>query len=825
MGNFLQDVRHAVRLLAKSPGFTAVAVITLALGIGANTAIFSVVNAVLLRPLPYADDEQLVRALRSQPTPLATIASYPDYTDWRTSGVFSDAGVIAGRNFFLLTDDGPVMLRGARISATFLPTLGVRPALGRNFLPGEETEAARVAIITHGFWTQHMGRDPQAVGKEIRVNASGSGQSTSSSGGSRVTPLQQGAEALRIVGVLPENYRDPVSPITRRDLYVPMVVPADEINARNSQWLHLIARLKPGVSLQQARTVVEALSERALAASNDVRKLPKFTAVPLRELQVGETRYSLWLLLGAVGFVLLIGCANVSNLLLARANARGHEMAIRAAVGASRGRLLRQMLTESVLLSAIGGVVALMILLWGVEGVKAITPVEIPRLDEVRVDLPVFAFALASSIGCGVLFGVLPAMRSAKQDVMATLKNTRSSSGVPQRRAFATLLVGEVALTVVLLAGAALALQSFAKLMRVDAGFERGNALTVSTTYAGQWEPARQRAFYHDLVARVQAMPGVTAAGVVDNLPLSGSWSQYTTNYQSFLQKFPPEKANDQIEYEAYVASGNYMGAMGIPLRAGRWFAEEVAETAVPEIVVSESFARKIFGKESPIRQRVNVGGRDRKWAEVVGIVGDVRHHGLDEASRPAMYGPLTLRGARGATLVIRTAQNLDSLTANVRGIVRELDPNVIVQRVQSFDQIFGEHAALSRFLALLLGCFAALATLLAMIGTHGVLAYAVSQRTREIGVRLALGAEPAEMLRMVIRNGLALVAVGIGIGTAAALWLSRYLTTMLFEVSGTNPLTYVAVASSLMAAALVACYLPARRAAKTDPMVALRYE
>ena len=811
MGNFLQDVRHAVRLLAKSPGFTAVAVITLALGIGANTAIFSVVNAVLLRPLPYANDDQLVRAVRTQPSMLATIASYPDYTDWRDRGAFTGAAALVGRAFFFDDPSGIRRISGARVTTEFFPLLGVTPVLGRNFLPEEQTRGDLVAILSHRFWTEHFGQDPQIIGRELRMGAQG----------------QTGFQVFRVIGVLPPDFRDPVSPVSGRELYTPLTATAEQIPARNSHWLHVLARRKPEVSLAQARTIVENLSRRGQSQpGGNPMQLPIFTAVPLRDVQEGDTRRALWLLLGAVGFVLLIACVNVSNLLLARANARRQEMAVRIAVGASRGRLLSQVLTESMLLSGVSGGAAMVLLLWGVEGIKAVSPGNIPRLDDAGLNIPVFAFALLSTALCGVLFGALPAARAARQDVMAAMKNTRASSGRGQRRTFSALLVGEVALTMVLLAGAALALQSLTRLVNVNTGFESSNVLTVSTIYAGQWDAARQRGFFADLSERVRALPGVRAVGVVDNLPLAGSWSQYTTDYRSFLERYPAEKAERRIEYEAGIVAGDYFRVMSIPILIGRGFSPAaLGGQGEPEVLVNQALARELWGSESPIGQRVNIGGEKRRWAQVVGVTGNIRHRGLRSAVNPSLYMTFGGKEAWGGTLVVRSDGDSERLGPQIREIVRGLDSGVVIQRIRAMRDIFSEHTASSLFMALLLGSFAALATLLAMIGTYGVLAYAVSQRTREIGIRLALGAEPVGMLRMVIRNGLALVGVGIVIGTGAALWLSRYLTTMLFEVSGTNPLTYVAVASSLMAAALVACYLPARRAAKTDPIVALRYE
>ena len=804
MRDLWQDLRYGLRMLAKNPGFTLVAVLTLALGIGANTAVFSAVNAVLLQPLPYADGERLVIAVRKQPTLLATIASYPDFTDWRDAGVFVKTAASAGRNFFLETEEGPQLLNGRRITSDFFATLGVAPVMGRGLLPEDERAAENVVVISHALWEKRFRRDPGIISKPIKLSG----------------------QFFRIVGVLPENFRDPISPAAGRDLYVPLVVPADEVTARNSHWMQVIARLHPDKTLEQARATVEAVSARVQQSVRDVRNLPIFTAVPLRHQQVGRTRSAaLWLLLGAVGFVLLIACANVSNLLLARNNARSHEMAIRAAVGATRGRLVTQLLTESLLLSLIGGAVALLLSLWGIELVKAISPIEIPRLADARVDFRVFGFALLASILAGLVFGLVPAFRCARLDLAAAMKNPRGTRGLGHRRASALLLVGEVALTLVLLVGAGLALQSLSRLTNVDPGFDKGNVLSVNMIYAGPWEHARQRVFFEELLERVGTLPGVRAAGVVDNLPLSGSWSQYTITAESFLEEVPPGLAGQKLQLESGLVAGDYFRALGIPLRAGRTFAPAAAESAPREVIVSEDLAQKIWGSADPLGKLVNLGDEKGSWAAVVGVVGCVRHRGLELQTNPTIYRPLAQFAGWGGTLVVRSGQSLTPLVPAVRAAARGLDPNVVLQQMLTLDDILKTQAASSRFLAVLLGCFAGLATLLAMVGTYGVLSYAVSQQTHEIGIRMALGADPRGVLLMVVRNGMKFVGIGVVAGLVAAAALSRYLRSQLFEVSTSDPLTYAAVAVLLLLVALAACYLPARRATRVDAMVALRYE
>jgi putative ABC transport system permease protein len=803
MESIWQDAKFGARTLLKNRGFTLVAVLTLALGIGANTAVFSLVNAVLLTPLPYDEGHRLAIAARVQPGSLRTIASYPDFADWQQSGVFEKSAAVVGRAFFLDTPEGPQLLAGRRVSEEFFETLGVRFLQGRGFSPDEVHKGENVAVISHQLWTTRLGSNPKILETDLRL----------------------GQQVFRVIGILPQDFLDPVSALAPRDIYVPLVVSSEERVARNSQWLQVIGRLREGTTLEQAAAQIQGLSERALRenAGQDVRRLSPFTLISLREHHVGNSELVLWLLLGAVGFVLLIGCANVSNLLLARIPSRRHELAIRAAVGAGTRRLAAQLLTESLLLSAMGGAAGLMLVLWTLDLIKAVSPVDVPRLETAGVDPRVFGFALLLSILAGLIFGLLPVLRGAKLDVLVALKQSSGTGGVAHTRSRNALLVAEVALTVVLVVGATLAVHSFQRLIHVDSGFQTDNVLTVSLTYAGEWKQAQQWAFFDQLITRVRTLPGVRAAGVVDNLPFSGAWSQFTTKVDSFAEGALPELQGKSVEYQQGVVGGDFFRVMGIPLKAGRYFDERDAVPGAASVIISESLARTLWGHANPLERKVSDG--ETRGARVVGVVGNVRHFGPDSPLAQTLYRPIAQRIAWGGTLVVLAEGNTDGLIPSIRERVRAIDSAVVFQRARTMEEFLKSRTAAPRFLAVLLGGFGTIALVLASLGIYGVLAYTVSQRTREIGVRIALGAPPRGVLGMVIRHAMALTAVGMVIGLVGALALSRFLREQLFEVSPTDPIVYAGVAVLLGAVALLACWVPARRAARVDPMVALRYE
>jgi putative ABC transport system permease protein len=653
------------------------------------------------------------------------------------------------------------------------------------------------------LWSTHFAGDPQIVGKELRLTD----------------------QTYRIIGVLPRDFLDPVSALAPREVYVPLIVSNEERGARNSQWLQVVGRLRRDIMLAQAAAQVETISERAQRelAGRDPRSLSPFTLISLREHHVGNTETALWLLLGAVGFVLLIGCANVSNLLLARLTARQHELAIRAAVGAGTRRLAAQLMTESLLLSLLGGALAFVFVLWTIDLVKSVSPVSIPRLGSAGLNLSVFGFALLASILSGFIFGLLPVMRGARQDVLTTLKPTSGTGGVAHARSRNALLVAEVALTMILLVGATLAIASFQRLLRVDPGFQTYNVLTVMLTYAGEWKQAQQWPFFAELMERVRALPGVEAVGAVDNLPFSGAWSQFSTTVDGFAPDALAELRGKTVEYQQGVVGGDYFRTMGISLKAGRYFNSQDEAPGAASVIISESLARTLWGEADAIGRQLS-DGKTRN-ARVVGVVSNVRHFGPDTPLVQTLYRPLAQREAWGGTLVVLAEQDPALLVSAIRKHIREIDRAVVFQRARTMEEFLQSRTAAPRFLAVLLGSFGSVALVLASLGIYGVLAYSVSQRTREIGVRIALGAEPGRVRRMVVGQGMALAGIGVLIGLAAALPLTRFLRDQLFEVSPTNPLVYSGVAVVLAGVALAACWIPARRASRVDPMVALRYE
>ena len=803
IGNLIQDVRYALRVLRKSPGFTVVSVLTLALGIGATTALFSVVDAVLLTPLPYSDSGRLAIALRTEPGTLASMASYPEFMDWHDSGVFSQSAAAVGKGFFLDTREGPVPLRGRRVTREFFEVLGVRPRLGRDFLPEEADRREDVAVLSHAMWAAHLGSDPDVVGKDLRLRD----------------------RIVHVMGVLPEDFIDPIEPARARDLYVPLVASAEEAGpgGRNSQWLQVIGRLREGTSLEQAAGRIRSISGRALRehAGSDPRSLAPFTLTSLIDYHVADSRRALWMVFGAVGFVLLIGCANVSNLMLARLSGRGHELAVRAAVGASARRLAAQLITESLVLSTAGAAVALVVTLWAIDLIKKVSPADIPRLQGAGLDPNVFAFALFVTVLAGLLLGLLPVLRGSR-DRLEPLKQTRGSGGPTHARSRAALLIGEVALTVVLMVGALLAVTSLRRLLAVDSGFRTEKILSVYLTYAGEWRPEAMREFFDRLVSRVGEFPGVMAVGTVDTLPLSGSWSQYTTTVEGFAEGVLPEMQAKTIDFQQSVVGGDYFRVMGIPLEAGRLFDSRDGSSGAASVIVSASLARALWGDRDPLGRQVG-GDRETPGAQVVGVVGNVRQFGPDAPMERTLYRPMAQRTTWGATLVVRAESDPQTLIPLVRQAARALDESVVFRQAITMDDHLKARIAGPRFLAVLLGCFGGVALVLAALGVYGVLAYSVSQRTREIGVRVALGARQGGVLLMVVRHGMALAGAGLLLGLLAAVGLSRLLRGQLYGVSPTDPLAYGAVALLLGIVAFLACWGPARRAARVDPMVALR--
>jgi putative ABC transport system permease protein len=804
MNTLLQDLRYGARMLMKNPGFTLVAVLTLALGIGANAAIFSVINSVLLRPLPYPQPERLVWIWGTNPS--ADIkqegASLPDFADWKAQGQ-SFAAMGGFTNFSpILTEAGePERLPGALVTDGFFTALGVSPQLGRVFTPDEDRpDNRRVAVLGHGIWQRRFGGDPGIVGRKITLN---------------------GAPYL-VVGVMPPGFKHPLPGMRApAEVWTPLGIEPATMG-RRSDFLGVVARLKPGVAIGQARSEMDALMRRLEGQYPDSNRGWGVILLPLLERFVGELRPTLYLLLAAVGFLLLIACANVANLLLARATARQREVAIRSALGAGRGRIMRQLLTESALLSALGGAVGLLMAKWGMDALINMSPASLPRLGEVAFDWRVLGAAFGIALVTGLLFGLLPALQAAVPLLNEALKEGgRGADAARGKRLRSAIVVAEVALALVLSVGAGLMLRSFARLQNVNPGFNPKNVLTASLSLprAKYEEGPRVVAFYRRLLDEVAAMPGVESAGLVDALPLAGG------SYLSFaIEGRPPADRTPDAEHR--VVSPGYFKAMGIPLIRGRMLSEQDHAQAPFATVISETMARRYWPNEDPLGKRINLDdSQTAPWRTIVGIVGDVRNEGLNAEPNPQMYVTFAQAPRQGMSLVVRGAGDPTGLIAGVRNKVAELDRDQPLYNLRTLEQALAESLARERFGLLLIMAFAGLALLLAAVGVYGVLAYSVTQRTREIGVRLALGASRRDVLRLIAGQGMKLVLAGVGAGLLAAFALTRLMTGLLYGITATDPLAFIVVSALLVVVAFVACWIPARRAAKVDPMVALRFE
>ena len=798
-----QDLRYGIRMLRKSPGFTAVAVLTLALGIGANAAIFSIVDMVLLRPLPFKNADRLVDITEYNPGNVDTAGvSYPDYLAWKQQNTaFEETAA-----YFLIRASNDIVLGGplstererySTVTNSFFSILGVQPAIGRGFTPEDEiTGGPKVFLISDAIWHGLFGGDPRVIGQSYLLDG----------------------ENFTLVGVMPPGFNFPKD----CGVWVPTsTLGAFGLNDRISHPYHVLGRLRPGFSLAQAESQIESIQQRLgeLYPKTDANWLVR--SQPLLDEVVGNVRASLFVLLGAVGFILLIACTNVVNLMLARASVREREFAIRAALGAGRARLLRQNLTESLLIVCISLVLAVAVARWGLALVVSLASIQLPRMESFHLSIPVLLFLALVAALTTLLVGLAPALHASQQNPQGALREgpRGGASSLPGQRLRGILVVSEIALSLLLLCGAGLLLRSFVQLMRVNPGFHPDHLLTMKIALPGGEYPkiAQTSAFLDQLLERLRALPGVQSVATATTLPLSGE-SDWGT-FQIVGNSAPDWEHALAADWRG--VSAGYFRTLGIPLLRGREF---TAGDAINQntLLINEAMAKQFWPGSDPIGQKI-VNRDQANPLEIIGVVGDVKGAGLNAEARPEMY--TVPRGQWYAFLILRTGQEPSGMVSAVREQLAALDKSVPIYQVATMDQLLDRSLAPQRFNLFLLGLFAALALVLAAVGLYGVLSFAVSRRTHEIGIRLALGAHPIQILRLIVRQGMTLVAVGLSLGVIASVLLTRLMSSLLFGVSATDPLTFFSVALTLALVALLACYIPAHRAMRTDPMAALRYE
>ena len=813
MTTFLQDIRFAIRTLIKQPGFTLVALLTLALGIGANTAIFSIIDAVVLRPLPYRDPDRVVMMWSHWINWTKTWVSEPELADYRAQATLLEHVAGFDTTSFNLTGAGEaIRVSALQVQAPIFEALGVHPIAGRVFSADDDRpENAHVVLLTEGLWRSQFGADPSIVGRDIQLDA----------------------VPYTVVGILPAAVRIPIQYTSRTfsQVWVPLVLAPPNPNDRGNHGLFALARLRPGITLAQAQAEIDTIT-------NGFRQIYPgtydsefgLTLVPAPVEVFGEVRPALFVLLLAVGAVLLIACANVANLQLARSEARQKELAIRAVLGAGQWRIVRQLLTESALLSAAGGLLGLALASMLTRALVLVDPLKIPRVHDIALDARVLAFTAAVAAVTGVLFGIVPALHAARTDLQPALKeggrDSRTSTGWLRR----ALVVGEIAASVVLVAAALLLARSFARLLDVDAGFDASNVLTLRTSLprASYASAGAQVTAYSEIGRRLRESPGVVAAGAVTGLPLASTRGDWGIRIEGVP---PPPGGYFAADWQ--VVTPGYFEALGTPLRSGRTFTDADRADTLPIIVVNETMARKFWPDGNALGRRLLMGDRNR-WITVVGVVADTHHRGLDQTPRPEMYRPHTqFRYGSGAdalavdsmTWVVRTAAEPTAVIGHARAAIRAVDANLGVSEVATMARVLSDSTSDRRLNMLLFALLGGLALALATVGVYGVVAYSVSQRTHEIGVRMAIGARPADVVRMVLNEGGKLALIGVALGSAIALAGARAIRGLLFNVSAADPVTFTLVTSGLLTVALLASYIPARRATRIDPMIALRGE
>ncbi len=841
MGNLWQDLRYGVRMLWKSRGFTAIAGLSLALGIGANTSIFSFVNAVLLRALPVAEPGRLVYVFGGNRNSPYNVSSYPDYLDYRDRNeVFSDLIAYAPVTLSLNSNDQADMISGLLVTGNYFAALGVQPKLGRTFLPEEDTTPGGhpVAVIGYGLWQSRFAGDPQIAGRQLLLNG----------------------QPFTIVGVAPADFNGAETGRTN-DIYVPMAMQAlvrpprggysgemhpDLLARRGPRWLDIVGRLKPGATAEQAQAALSTLAAQLAQAYPDTNREQIATVSPVSKgdpTQRGTLLSVAGLLLAVVGLVLLIACANVANLLLARAASRRKEISIRLALGASRGRLIRQLLTESVLLSLLGGAGGLLLAIWLVDLMRTYSPPGnfFPVAFDFSLDKSVLAFTLLLSVLTGLVFGIAPALQASKPDLVAALKDETAllpgaHGSVARRFSLRNLLVvAQVALSLVLLISAGLFLRSLQQAQRIDPGFNPEHVLTMPLNInLLRYTKTQGQEFYRQALERVAALPGVQAATLTRTPPLSGASRQSSVMIAG--QDVPDRARNSEstgggsedVANNVTLASSvalNYFQTLSIPLLRGRDFNAQDVESAPGVVIINETFAKRYFPNQDPMGQRVSLNGAQGPWLEVVGLARDGKYITLGEAPAPFLYQPLAQRHESGMVLLVRTNGDPASYVAAVRGEVQSIERNLPLTNARTMPELLSTSLFPARMGAVLLGVFGLLALLLAAVGLYGVMSYSVSRRTREIGIRMALGAQRGDVLRLVLRESMTLVAAGMLLGLIAAFAATRLLAGFLYGVSPTDPAAFTGITGLLAAVALIASLVPARRAAQVDPMVALKYE
>ena len=807
LADFLHDLRYAIRQQRKNPAFTIVAVITLALGIGANTAIFSVVNTILLQPLPYKDPERLVlvweeNAKQGYPTDTPTAANFGDWRD--QNQLFEGMAAMAPDSFNLTGSGDPERLEGRRVSASFFPLLGVDPHIGRAFTAAEDQpNSGHVVLLSYGLWQRRFGGDAGVVGKTLNLNGAG----------------------YTVVGVMPPRFQFPTPD---DEVWVPIAFTQEQAADRNSHYLKVLGRLKPGVTLAQAQAEMSTIATRLQQQYPKTNTDLGAVITPLHEQIVGDIKPALLILLGAVGLVLLIACANVANLLLARAAVRQKEIAVRVALGARRRRLIRQFLTESVLLSTLGGLVGLAIAYGGLVVLKSFIPENISQARAISIDYKVLGFTLLVSVATGLVFGLAPAIQAVRFNQIETLKEggRDAATGGSGKRLRSLLVMAEVAISLVLLIGAGLLINSFLRLRNVDPGFRAENLLTMKIVLPEpKYEKWKMRStFYSDLIQRVQSLPGVKSAAVTTNLPL---YSQGNSIGVSIEGKPEPPPGQELIVTTRIISNG-YLDTMSIPLLKGRQLTDQDTDNSQNVAVVSETMASRFWPGEEVVGKRVSIGKvrSPEDWIQVIGVAKDVRQFELNDDPKPQMYLTYRQFGFFDAQdLVVKTDVDPASMASAVRKAVWEIDKDQPISNIRTMETILAESIARQRFSMLLLAIFAGVALVLAAVGIYGVMSYSVAQRTHEIGIRMALGAQTMTVLKLAIGYGLKLVLAGIAIGLIAAFALTRVMSTLLFGVTATDPTTFALISLLLIAVAAIASYIPARRATRVNPIIALRYE